>query len=340
MHTSGPDLILAATDLSNFLACGHLTTLDVSRARGGPKPRKYDDPSTEVLRARGHEHEAMVRARLEADGLEVVEIENPWADVPYEEQPLRAEQWRPRAEETLAAMRAGVDVIHQGCLFDGRWVGFPDFLLRVDPPGGAAATELGAWSYEVIDAKLSREAKAGAVLQITLYSAMLAEVTGVDPERMHLALGRMEGAWESFRYHDFAAYMRSVRGRMGAAVEIGEDAVAEVVGRAPTAAGAGETEEQAMRGGSWTAAVPTYPEPRPHCDLCDWREVCRARWREDDHLSLVAGITRRQRGELEDGGVDTLAALGRLGLLAGLGWDRGRLADNHPSTASHLESHQ
>ena len=42
--------------------------------------------------------------------------------------------------------------------------------------------------------------------------------------------------------------------------------------------------------------------------------VCQERWREDDHLSLVAGITSKQRRQLEERGVSTLAALGGITL--------------------------
>ena len=58
-------------------------------------------------------------------------------------------------------MRAGADVIYQATFFDGRWRGHADFLLRVDTP-----SDLGAWSYEVADAKLARRVKAAAVLQM------------------------------------------------------------------------------------------------------------------------------------------------------------------------------
>ena len=34
----------------------------------------------------------------------------------------------------------------------------------------------------------------------------------------------------------------------------------------------------------------TYPEPVDHCDVCRWAIECRKRRRDDDHLSLVAGI--------------------------------------------------
>ena len=38
MHLSGDTLVFAGTDVSGFLACPHLTTLNQARALGGPKP--------------------------------------------------------------------------------------------------------------------------------------------------------------------------------------------------------------------------------------------------------------------------------------------------------------
>ena len=56
----------------------------------------------------------------------------------------------------------------------------------------------------------------------------------------------------------------------------------------------------------------TYPEPVEHCDVCRWAAECVARRRADDHLSLVAGISARQRRALIERGVPTLEALGDL----------------------------
>ena len=42
----------------------------------------------------------------------------------------------------------------------------------------------------------------------------------------------------------------------------------------------------------------TYPEPVEHCDVCRWAELCASAGGDDDHLSLVAGITARQRKAL------------------------------------------
>jgi uncharacterized protein len=56
-------------------------------------------------------------------------------------------------------------------------------------------------------------------------------------------------------------------------------------------------------------AEANYPEPVDHCDICLWSSGCNSKRREDDHLSIVAGISRLQRRELESRGVTTLSAL-------------------------------
>ena len=191
---------------------------------------------------------------------------------------------RDRAEaaaQTREAMRRGADVIYQGRLEDddGRWSGYPDFLLRVD-----RQSALGGWSYEVLDAKLARSAKGAALLQLLLYSDLLTRVQETEPEWMHLALGGGDGRVEaSFRVVEYAAYYRAVRLRFEAH--------------------AGTPPE-------------TYPEPVEHCTICDWKQSCATQRRADDHLSLVAGITRGQRRRLVARDVATMADLAALGLPA------------------------
>lgn len=275
MQVVGDRFVASATDLSGFLACSHLTTLDLRAAKGGPKPPKYPDPGREVLQKRGEEHEAEILARFREQGLDIACLE-------VDREQGRDGRWDRYAAETLEQMRAGKDVIHQACLFDGQWLGLPDFLIKVDRP-----SDLGDWSYEVVDAKLARSAKVGAVLQICFYSDLLETVQGIAPERMHLALGSAsqgadgEDGFEEFRVADFAAYYRSVKRRF-----------LDSVGAAPD----------------------TYPEPCEHCVICKWSPVCRRQWRDDDYLSLVAGISRKQRSALEATDVSTLAGLARLPL--------------------------
>ena len=54
----------------------------------------------------------------------------------------------------------------------------------------------------------------------------------------------------------------------------------------------------------------TYPDPVPQCDFCRWWSECADRRRADDHLSLVAGISKSQIAQLAEWSVTTLASLG------------------------------
>src|SRR6266550_1550571 len=135
MHLSGTQLVLAATDLSNFLSCRHLTALDMAVAIGKRKRPYFEDPLLQILFARGLEHERRYVTSLETQGLKTATL----ADVKDRDAAVA---------QTLDAMRAGVDVIVQGALRTGRWFGRPDVLQRVDKPSG-----LGKWSYEVADTK-------------------------------------------------------------------------------------------------------------------------------------------------------------------------------------------
>ena len=268
MRRSTSGLAFSATDLSNHLACAHLSLLNRSLALGErAAPRTFDDPGAEALRQRGLEHESRVLASFTDRGLTVEEIPNrDEEDGDYET------GFREGAARTVDAMRRGVDVIYQGRLYDGRWSGYPDFLLRVD-----ATSDLGDWSYEVVDAKLSREAKCGAVLQTSLYSDLLKHMQGHTPEHMHLALGRSTGELETFRVDEYSAYYRATRARFEALIA--------------------------------DRAAATYPEPVEHCQVCRWSRECADRRRRDDHLSLVAGIARSQRTRLVERDVETLTGL-------------------------------
>ena len=231
------------------------------------KPTRAD-PVLDRIAQRGQQHEARFLASLRSDSVAVVEID------PSEEMPFRERVARGH-DATLSAMREGADVIYQAVLFDGRRLGYADFLVRVEQ-----ASDLGPWRYEVWDTKLARYAKASAVLQISMYSDMVAGLQGRLPEEMHLALGGVQAETVSFRVADFAAYYRLVA-----------------------------REFEAMLHRTEVFPVETSPEPVGHCDICRWSLRCRAEWRANDDLSLVAGLTSRQRRALHGAGVTTRTGL-------------------------------
>ena len=272
--------VYAATDLVAFLACEHLTQLERAALAGLVKRPMRDDPELDVIRKRGFEHEKRYLADLTAAGRSSVTIA---LDGSIEDD---GERLRAAEAETVAAMATGVDVVYQATFFDGTWRGHADFLLRVDDENRPSVW--GPWHYEVADTKLARHVKASAVLQICTYVDLLERIQGVRPKWMHVALGGSARAVERLRVDDFAAYFRSVRARFLATMESDDPPV--------------------------FPPADTYPEPVEHCEVCRWAAECAIRRREDDHLSLVSGISARQRRELTARGVGTLAGLGTLEL--------------------------
>ena len=160
-------LTLAPTDLSHFLSCRHLVSLDLRAARGEVvRPARYD-PLLEDLRVRGLRHETAYLERLRAEGLRIAGADKTESGGDAVQLDLEA---------TLAAMHAGDDVIYQATLADDVWSGRVDFLRKVETPSG-----LGAWSYEVVDTKLARETRAETILQLCVYSHPAWQVSGRSP---------------------------------------------------------------------------------------------------------------------------------------------------------------
>ena len=121
MRADQGSILLSPSDLTAYLACEHLATLDLRVARGqlaAPDPPEQ----AELVFEKGLAHEAAYLARLREDGLDVREItiEN---------------GYRAAAQRTRDAIAAGVDAIYQAVLLDSRWRGVADFLIRTDEGG-------------------------------------------------------------------------------------------------------------------------------------------------------------------------------------------------------------
>jgi uncharacterized protein len=253
-------LRLSPTDLANHLGCAHLSQLDRAVAEGHVRRPHRDDPVLELLAERGRDHEARYLQHLRAQKLGVVEIRTP----PGED----------GVQTTLAAMRDGADVVYQAPLGNARWYGRADFLIKT-----SRKSQLGAWSYEVTDAKLATETRAGTILQLCVYSDLLAQLQGAAPESARVIAPHHRFQPEVYRLADYGAYHRLVKKRLEGALAATD--------------------------------LATYPEPAQHCDICAWWVQCNARRRKDDHLCFVAGIHKHQIKELRTRfHVDTLEKLG------------------------------
>ncbi|HET7044817.1 MAG TPA: TM0106 family RecB-like putative nuclease, partial [Gaiellaceae bacterium] len=192
MRVATEQISFSPSDLTAYLACAHLTQLELRVARGELARPGRDDPQGDLVRAKGEEHEAAYLRQLREEGRDVVEIRLEGEAGEWE--------WERAARETVDAMRDGREVIYQAAFVDGVWRGLADFVVR-QPDG----------TYEATDTKLARHPKPYFVIQLCFYSEQIGRIQGRPPERMHVVLGTGETA--SFRLDDFRAYYRRVRDR-------------------------------------------------------------------------------------------------------------------------------
>lgn len=257
MQVNSGTLLFSASDLVAFLGCRHASWLDLRAARGGPKAPEQTDAQIELLQQKGMEHERAYLARLTAEGLSVETIA---ASASLDE----------RVAATRDAMRRGVDIIYQGALLGRPWHGYSDFLRKVDTP-----SRLGAWSYIVLDTKLSRTVKPSHAIQLGVYATLLEQEQGFVPEIVGVLLG--DGTEAVLRTADYTHYMVAAAERLLA-----------FTGTPPAA---------------------SVAEPCAQCVYCRWQPVCEAEWQERDHLSLVANMRSTQARHLRDAGITTVASL-------------------------------
>ena len=117
MNKSATSIRLSASDLSNHLACLHLTALDLEVADGERPAPDWNSPDAQILRERGIAHENAYVEHLRSSGLAVVSFR----DFGNDEQAV---------DETILAMQAGVDIIVQAA-FGRNWFGRADVLRKV-----------------------------------------------------------------------------------------------------------------------------------------------------------------------------------------------------------------
>ncbi|MCK9897533.1 TM0106 family RecB-like putative nuclease [Frankia sp. AgB32] len=294
-HALAAGLLTADTPATGVEADLTAATADAAGPSGEPGPAVAPSPlrvtrpdRTAVRHGEAHERRWLTHLRR-LFGLDGV-VEIPRA-VPT------ADGLTAAAEQTRRALAAGVPVVYQGVLFDGGVQGRPDFLIaaHLDPLTGATRGTARAGDYEPYDAKLARQARPGAVLQLAAYAVALPTAGVRAPTFMHLLHpardaaagpgGRdghlpVPGVVRTFRVDDVGPLVAHARARLGA--------------RLTGPAAPPET--------SWA-------EPRPECASCAFAEHC-ARGRADARdLSLVAGLRADQRRILRAAGITSVEEL-------------------------------
>ena len=208
-------------------------------------------------------------------------------------------------DRTVAALRDGAALVYQGVLFDGRFLGRPDFLVddaalaRATPADGAEQTLLNGEAHRedgtdepgspdspgastsplvtVVDTKLARHARVTALLQLAAYADQL-ERAGV-PVAPSLRLVHGDGSESEHPLADVLPVYRERRARLERVVD------AHLADEGPVAWG----DERFSACG--------------RCPACT-RHVVAQR-----DLLLVAGLRTTQRTRLRAAGITTIDAL-------------------------------
>lgn len=200
-------------------------------------------------------------------------------------------------ETTAELMAAGVPVIYQGSLYGGTgelpFSGRPDFLLRGDyrlhfGEDGLTAIQVDGNSegYSAWDAKLSANPKPEYQNQVGLYADVLRTMGLESHSESGLILGSRELV--GFSSDVLITQVSIARGELFRKINefLDEDVQRlEDVG-------------------------PLICDASSYCEICEYPALCEHMRREQNHLQLVAGITRNQIDSLNRFGVKTVAQLG------------------------------
>ena len=87
-------------------------------------------------------------------------------------------------KETLNALKEGYEIIYGGWLSHGNWSGELDFLEI----NKNIKSNLGDYSYEIIDTKNSSKVRGDHLYQLGVYVDLLKEAQGILPEKFYILL--------------------------------------------------------------------------------------------------------------------------------------------------------
>jgi predicted RecB family nuclease len=189
VFVTGDSIVYSASDLAAAARCEYALLRDFDAKLGrGPAVTAEDDLLARTF-ALGHKHERRELDRLREEfGDAVAVIGRP----AYTLAGLSA-----AAEATQRAIAKSAPVVYQAAMFDGRFVGFADFLV------------LDGEQYRLIDTKLARSPKVTALLQLAAYADALAgSGVSIAPEA-ELRLG--DGSVVRYRICDLIPVYQSQR---------------------------------------------------------------------------------------------------------------------------------
>ncbi|MGK7930101.1 MAG: TM0106 family RecB-like putative nuclease [Microcystaceae cyanobacterium] len=192
-------------------------------------------------------------------------------------QPLqnKTEDWQQKALETYTLMEQGVDCIYRGTLqglhaSNLPLIGTPDLLIK-----GLGQSKFGNWLYYPVSIHFGRRPKPEYKLVATFYTDLLRQIQGISPPQSQLILRR-----KNRHTVDLTRWYPRLQETLDECVQV--------------------------------LVQQNEPEvfiSRQRCSLCHWYDHCYKIAQEDNHLSLVPGVTPNRYESLQTLGVMTVESL-------------------------------
>ena len=254
----GDRLCWSASDLTRAAECEYalLRTLDYKLEWADPIDTPQDVVQEHIARL-GDRHEAQLLDEWRASG-DVVEL-------PHISAPFSTSTLETAADAILQAIAAEPKVVYQAAFFDGEFFGYADFVERA------------ADGWVVCDAKLARQAKPRALLQLGAYADQMDKLDLPLSSRVSLLLGNGQRA--DFQAADVIPAFRERRARLRSLLA-----------------------EHRQEG----APVQWGDDRYVACGRCD---ECKHAAEQASDVTLVAGLRMQQRLKLRAAGITTIADL-------------------------------
>ena len=255
---------ISPSDLNNFVACKY-TALNEIKFHNKEIQKSADKVNDKLWKDMGVEHEKKHFKLLKEKYKKSITIKSDLDE-------------NDRFNETVRAIEDGYDLIYHAYLVDENFRGEADFLIKCDTP-----SDLGDYSYEVYDTKITRNLRPRHVTQITAYSDMLAKIQKVLPQKMYLIDGSDD--LHTFKTTEY--------------IDLFNHGKKEFVKFLPN-----------------IKKENIYPEKCSYCKLCNWHNTCEQIWEKDNYVNLVAGTNKSQIEKLKKNKVRTVEQLAKTKLIA------------------------
>ena len=247
------------SDLNNFVNCKYLIQNEINFLNN--KVKKNEETIDQKLwKEFGLKHEKKHYKLLKVKSKKSISISQ---DLDEKE----------RNKKTLEAIKSGYDLIYHAYLIDDNFRGESDFLIKTKTP-----SDLGDFSYEVYDTKITRKPKPRHIYQITAYSFMVSKIQGIVPKNMYLIDGSdIHHKYKTKEFLDFYLFTKN-------------------------------NFEKYLKN---ISNEKVYPEKCSHCQFCDYTDECEKIWETDNYINQVAKINRSQVEKLKKIGITTVEQLSK-----------------------------